>query len=316
MKKLFLLVLFGAGVLSCSVEEIPENQVFEDLDLVAQNAEDCGGLVSFPFGSYDVGKVQAIIWQDPLSLENFLKVDVIAADGHSLVQSRVEVANEVADFPTAGGGNLPPGHMQEHGPDDGAYLFPLSLFEGECEIYISAWAVFTAGGSQAEKFAGNFYFVDDKEQLGKYFAYCLPDCETDTELHCESAYMGGEGAKTLNSKYGKPNNWGWYLKINANNVQEQTFPLYAARGQNDETKGYYVGDVTVIYDPVHKSVTTEIHLFSDEYTNIYLNGNYHVFVADALPSKRPSPGQFENKGDSNGDGWFFIIVHADVCWEE
>ncbi|MHA6280211.1 hypothetical protein ACXYMT_08515 [Salinimicrobium sp. CAU 1759] len=311
MKKLFLLVLIAAGFTSCSVEETPEKQIFEGLDLVASNSLDCGGLVTYPFGSYDVGKIEAIVWQDPITFEKYLKVDIISATGHNLVQSRVEVANEVADFPTVGGGNLPPGHMAENGPDEGAYLFPLILFEGECEIYISAWAVFTAGGSEAEKFAGNLYFVDDKEQLGKYFAYCLPDCDTDTELHCETAYMMGN--RTLNSIYGKPNNWGWVLDYDVSVLgTEETIPLYAARGQNDPKKGYLVGYVTIIYN-LDGSVSTQLDLLD---TNHYLNGDYHVFVGERLPSKRPVPGQFTNTGDQNLDGKFKIIVHADVCWEE
>src|SRR5690606_36400256 len=113
---------------------------------------------------------------------------------------------------------------------------------------------------------------------------------------------------TLNSYYKERptnQNWGWYYHYTGGvNGAPQTFAFYAAAGQNILSKGTHVGDVTV---------------YSDGTVNVVMKPGYsysslHVFVADALPSKRPAPGLFKNYSETVVDGYFYIIVHAQVCW--
>lgn len=306
MKKLIYLGACLFMAFSCSVENAVENEDdIKEVNLLTygdpENTEvNCGETVIWPFGSLDHGWVEAKIVGENLS------VQIIAADGKSYNQSRVEVATEPEYFPLKGGG-LPPGQIQERDHfDNEPYLFPLSLFGTDCDIYIAAWAIITPGGSDADHWAGNLEFVEGNANRGLYFAYCF-DCEQDDPGDvCESAYMATN--TTLTSYYNqKPTNqnWGWYYHYTGGiNGDPEIFDLYAAAGQNILSKGTHVGEVTVNSDG-----TVSVNMFEG-----YSYSSLHVFVADALPPKRPAPGLFKDYSESLVNGDFYIIVHAMVCW--
>lgn len=304
MKKLIYLMLLAVGVTSCSKEEIMTNDLLEKnmevvgLELTEEVA--CGESVIWPFGTMDHGWVEAKIDGDNLS------VQIFAGPGKSYNQSRVEVATEVAYFPLKGGG-LPPGQIQDRNTDDNSpYLFPLSLFGTDCEIFIAAWAIITPGGSMADQWAGDMEFVEGNPNRGLYFSYCF-DCQQDDPVDiCESAYMAT--LTTLNSWFNERptnQNWGWYYEYTGGEIGAPvTFPLYAAAGLNDTHKGTHVGDVTVYNDGTVNVVMKAGYSYS----------NLHVFVSDTKPNKRPAQGLFKNYAEVNVDGNFYIIVHAEVCW--
>lgn len=262
----------------------------------------CGETVNWPFGTMDHGWVGAKIDGENLS------VQIFAGPGKSYNLSKVEVATEVAYFPLKGGA-LSTGQIQERDHfDNEPYLFPLSLFGTDCEIFIAAWAIITPGGSDAEHWAGDMEFVLGNPNRGLYFSYCF-DCQQDDSGDvCESAYMAT--GKTLNSYYKeKPTNtnWGWYYEYNAaTEGASKTFELWAAAGQNDLNKGTLVGHVTVNSIGTVNVVMIEGYSYS----------NLHVYVADGkLPAKRPAPGSFKNYSETGTpDGIFTIIVHLEVCW--
>jgi hypothetical protein len=321
MKRIIFAGLLLVGVMSCSVEnEIPGNydtEGIETLDLLTSGGTvECGDLVSWPFGTLATGWVEAKIVGSDLSVQIFPGTD------KSYNQSRVEVSPEVTYFPLAGGG-LPRGHMQNRNNDDNSpYLFPLSLFEGQCQIYISAWAIITPGGNEAEHFAGNYFFVANKPSRGKYFEYCF-NCEQDEEpAVCNSAYM--EGLIKLNTHYrdlkpNSPNNWGWGLQVTGLAINNSIIsPLYAGAGQNNTVdKGKWVGDIQITRIDHNDDVAIAANNGSNikaelmNHQDDYYVSKQHVYVGNDLPSKRLGPGQYTNNGDA--DGTFKMIYHAEVC---
>ncbi len=311
MKKLMYLMLLAVGVTSCSVENAEQNEEgIQEINLLTYGDPEntsvaCGATVTWPFGTMAHGYVEAKIVA--IFDVDYLSVQIIAGPEKSYNQSRVEVATEAAYFPLKGGG-LPPGQIQERNNDDNSpYLFPLSLFGTDCEIFIAAWAIITPGGSEADHWAGNLEFVMGKPNKGLYFAYCF-ECEQDDPGDiCESAYMAT--STTINTWYGvvanTNTNWGWYYHYTGGtNGDDVTFPLYAAAGQNILSKGTHVGNVTV-----NSLGETNVVMFTG-----YSYSNLHVFVSDSRPPKRPAPGQFKNYSETMVDGNFYIIVHAEVCW--
>ncbi|QED37550.1 hypothetical protein FK178_07340 [Antarcticibacterium arcticum] len=309
MKKLLLLSLVAAALSSCSVE----NEAMDALDGIREidlsfEDEICGEETSHWYG--DLGSVT--VFNDR---ENLI-VRIISTDPEGLQQARVEIVDNFGDFPANGGGQLPAGQMGEVSHVGGEWYtqfsFPLSNFanfEDNC-LLIAPWAIFKGNGGThwaGDQTAGN------ENNPWRYFAFCIQDCPPTEEppvVICESAYMYSDDDSTLNKIYPKPANWGWYLEYDVSNAEE-SYPLYAAAGQNEISNGYHVGNVFIHYDS-NGSVYAEIVMLGD-----YVIMGQHTFVGDALPSgKRPGPGQYTNTGDMNDDGKVFIIVHAEVCWEE
>ncbi len=310
MKKLIYLGAFFFVALSCSVDNAVENEDgIKEVNLLTygdpENTEvDCGETVIWPFGTMDHGYVEAKIVT--ILDVDYLSVQIFAGAGKSYNQSRVEIATEPEYFPLKGGG-LPPGQIQERDHfENEPYLFPLSLFGDDCEIYIAAWAIITPGGSDADHWAGNLEFVEGNANRGLYFAYCF-DCQQDEPVDvCESAYMKTNTALTSYYNQRPTNqNWGWYYEYKvAIDGASETFEIWAAAGQNDTSKGTLVGHVTV---------------YSDGSVNVVMLSGYsysslHVFVADSLPTKRPAPGLFKNYSETLVDGNFYIIIHLEACW--
>jgi len=140
---------------------------------------------------------------------------------------------------------------------------------------------------------------------------------------CETAYMFGD--VELNDLTYPGNNWGWGLTFNAEGSFEDAyqqedgsyhFPVYAAAGQNDPSRGWEAGYVRVTVDGTN--VTTELVL--DSGVTVYES---HIFVGDDWPSSR-APGQLGRNLDGSeslevqnftysGDGSFNLIFHAVTC---
>lgn len=317
-------MMLVVGVTSCSVEEKADINVQEVNLLTTGNdgniiTAECGDAIQWPFGSLDVGKV--VVTKDLTTI--FVKI--IPSEGHNLVQSRIQLAKEVSEFPTVGGGNLPPGQMEERNHDDGNYEFPLSLFEGECQINISAWAVFTAGGSEAGKFAGNLYFVPENENLGLYFEFCIDDCIEPPVMICETAFMEGNRpflGKNLPYSLNLGNSrWGWanYYSGGDGLIREE---LYACAGQNNTTNATLVGYVTTTITGSNVTVKIKMEPGFEDALNLT-----HIYFSGAAPTTN-APGLYGNTEENPYDGIeypftlnnagdpFYLIVHAEVCQEE
>lgn len=145
---------------------------------------------------------------------------------------------------------------------------------------------------------------------------CPEDEEGGT---CETAYMFGD---TPINSFSNSNKWGWaedYMVGNENQATE--FKIYAGAGQNEISKGTWVGTATVtVVDGV---VNLDIDM-EDGYTLDEL----HVNLTDSKPSGNiaKAPGQynmnsmvdaetnhyeFTNFSYTGGDFW--IIVHTVTC---
>ncbi|MBI9015519.1 MAG: hypothetical protein JEZ08_25095, partial [Clostridiales bacterium] len=106
------------------------------------------------------------------------------------------------------------------------------------------------------------------------------------------AYPDGDGGELRNVIKKNSNNWGWYIDA-SEEILGQSFDVYAAAGQNDISKGKYVGTVTFTDDG---SGYYEAEFEADP-------GIFGLSVTDgphfgvyALPEDIPnSPGKYSNK---------------------
>lgn len=154
-----------------------------------------------------------------------------------------------------------------------------------------------------------------------YFNYCLRTCTNEDppgETTCDTAYMFGNN--TFNG-LGLSEKWGWVTSYNNVVNGSYTYNLYAGAGQNDITKGYLAGTVTVNIQGSNVSVTINATHAGTVFTET------HVYLSDTAPTTA-APGQFGNQHALNnttsdtynltysGDGSFWLIVHAGVCKTE
>lgn len=145
---------------------------------------------------------------------------------------------------------------------------------------------------------------------GYYYTYSIQTCQLEDTSTCDSAYAYLDGSSfTLNSVYDTPKNWGWYEELDFSDTSTSyTFDVIVGAGQNDVSKGTNVGTVTFTMN-----VSNTIEASFDLKSGFNL-GSYEIFSADALPLKRPGPGQYINSGDVDGDGKVIVIMHATICW--
>ncbi len=90
--------------------------------------------------------------------------------------------------------------------------------------------------------------------------------------------------------------------------------MMAAAGQNDVSKGYWIGNVHVEQDG--DDVTVWIDVFDGNQLD-----EVHIYLSDDVPTTS-APGQFEYSFNPDSDGLsydftnsgdFWLIVHADAC---
>lgn len=130
---------------------------------------------------------------------------------------------------------------------------------------------------------------------------------------CETAFMA---YGTTFVELGIGNNWGWAYNYTGGDGSF-SYNLHAAAGQNDTSRGYVAGVVTVTVDG--EDVTVEIDMNEG-----YTLQRTHIYLSDSAPTTT-APGQYGNTDASpnptyesydltySGDGNFWIIVHAETC---
>lgn len=140
------------------------------------------------------------------------------------------------------------------------------------------------------------------------------DIEYVPEVECETAFAYDEapdGTCFLDLGFDR---WGWSIKLSEPGTY--TFPVYAAAGQCDLSKGTYVGDVTAIY--ADGTVTFEYDFeegFSASETHFY--AGYNQVASDKKGKPTVAPGQY--KIGTGLEGEIYIIAHAVVCssdWDD
>ncbi|MBK9097348.1 MAG: DNRLRE domain-containing protein [bacterium] len=133
------------------------------------------------------------------------------------------------------------------------------------------------------------------------------DVQYVPQVECETAYAFDEedGTCFIDLGFG---NWGWSIYLPAPGTY--TFPVYAAAGQCDITKGTYVGDVTAVYANGTVTFTYDFEPgFSTEETHFY--AGYTPVPRDKKGKPTVAPGQY--KIGTGLSGGIYIIAHAVVC---
>lgn len=146
----------------------------------------------------------------------------------------------------------------------------------------------------------------EKQTLIKFDIQCTPVVE------CETAYAfdGDDLSSTVGTCFIDLGfgNWGWSIKLPE--PGSYTFPVYAAAGQCDISKGTYVGTVTANYAGGTVTFTYNfVPGFSTEETHFYAGKNPVPLDKKGKPTV--APGLY--KVDTGLTGEIYIIAHAVVC---
>jgi hypothetical protein len=142
----------------------------------------------------------------------------------------------------------------------------------------------------------------EKQTLIKFDILCTPVLECETAFAYDDA---PEGTCFLDLGFDR---WGWSIYLSGPGTY--TFPVYAAAGQCDLTKGTYVGDVTAVYSGGTVDFTYDFEPgFSTEETHFY--AGYDPVAKDKKGKPTVAPGQY--KIGTGLSGGIYIIAHAVVC---
>lgn len=169
----------GLFFIACSVDNeelIAPGDPFTSINAVYEDIETCGMPLTHNFGNS--GKIIVS------NSEDNLYVTVSAAAGSAIANTRLHLADDLADFPTVGEGNLPPGKMEHHVVFDPAaetytFTFPLNEINNDGCLTIASMTSFTSGET--------IWAGDKHVKYGNwsYFEYCLQECPVVQEPVCE-----------------------------------------------------------------------------------------------------------------------------------
>lgn len=261
-----------------------------------------------------------------------------------LLQTHLWIGENLAAMPQTRTGNPQVGQFPYHGGPfpKGTTTYNISIavadLGGEpyiCDrtFYIAAHAVVgepdSWGGYLHTEtgWAAGARFVS-KGSWATYFNVVFT-CEDDGGVEpmiCETAFAFG-GTCFLNidengDGRGDFNRWGW--TIGPLSPGTYSYPIYAAAGQCDITKGTLVGDLSVSYSGGTATVTYQMD-------NPYVMDETHAFVGneilprDSKGKYTVAPGQFTSIHEHEGylttdsytftglSGTIYVIAHAVVC---
>ena len=170
---------------------------------------------------------------------------------------------------------------------------------------------------QTETGWGNGLQLNAKGSWAMSFSYttqCPPTKpEGPVTYSCETAYAVGE---TTFIDLGITNSrWGWQITVPVGT--SDSAPIYAGAGQNDLSKGTYVGDLLYAYDGASLTLTYQMYDgWVMKATHVYAGENSLLTIA---------PGQYGNQHEGlqnvtvdsyqlnvTGDP-IFVVTHAEAC---
>lgn len=264
-----------------------------------------------------------------------LVVTFATQDGWELVESHLWVGESLSDMPQSRSGNPKIGNFPYASGDiSGATSFsvviPISELGGEpyvCgkDFHLAAHAALRKpdgrGGYQTETGWGDGQRMVERGSWATYFTVRLT-CSDDPPppQACETAFAFGDQTliDVLSAQGVNTNRWGWQITVNTGD--SESTPIYAGAGQNDVSKGTYVGDLSYSYDGTTLSVSFDMEPgFGMNETHLYAS----IYDTDTA-----APGQYGNlhedldgaSSDSyllsvadNGDGVIHVVAHAVVC---
>jgi len=160
--------------------------------------------------------------------------------------------------------------------------------------------------------------MNAKGSWAMYWTYqtqCVKPVTSAVTYSCETAFAVGD--QTFSDLGIKNARWGWQLTIYAGPGASGSVPIYAGAGQNDLSKGTYVGDLHYSYSG--GTLSLDYEMFSGwvmEATHVY---------AGSTNTTTTAPGQFGNQHDPlqnvtsdfyqlnvSGDT-IFVVAHAVAC---
>lgn len=270
--------------------------------------------------------------------ENLI-VTFTTTGGWELLETHLWVGSNLAEMPQTKQGNPKIGNFPYQSGDitgQTAYFFTVPLvnlggpnyLETLCNqtFFMAAHAAVRkadgSGGYQTETGWASGQPLVQQGSWAMYFTFQFV-CGTTPPPppeNCETAFAYGDMKlwDILDSN-GDPitNRWGWQVTVNVDD--SLVLPIYAGAGQNDITKGTYVGDLSIHYDGSIVTVYFQmIPPFTMNETHLY---------AGTVYTDTAAPGQFGNIHDLDSvtsDTYtiaisgspIYIVAHAVVCQPE
>ncbi|MDX1718614.1 MAG: hypothetical protein R3353_00500 [Salegentibacter mishustinae] len=263
MKKNAVIAFIAFGLFSCSVDkdelDIQDNNFLEK-DAVIE-IEGCE-TVTYSFG--DAGQIE--ITND----EEKIYVSILALEDNTLMSTRLEIANDIADFPLVGKGNLPPGKMEHHkkfdaGVESYTFSFPVTEYGGR--IVIASFSAFSGEDS------GSYWAGEQEGNAGNwsYFEYALQECE---DL-CEGVDAGEKNSTSLTvSEAAAIGSWdlvrNLYLSLRSQGVPDDgsfdpsIWDIINAFNDAEDPVGEYTTTYTITEGECSDSVEFTLEIIPDE----------------------------------------------------
>lgn len=260
-----------------------------------------------------------------------LVVTYTTTGGWELTQAHLWVGENIASMPQTKKGNPKIGNFPYNSGDiTGAtsYSFsvPLSSLGSDlCDMtyYAAAHASVRkadgSGGYQTETGWASGDSIVPRGSWAMFFSFLFV-CDTTppTNPDCETAFAFGDKKlwDIIDPATGDPitNRWGWQITVNAGDTFTQK--IWAGAGQNDITKGTYVGDLQISYDGSTLTVNYIMNSpFFMQETHLY---------ASTVETDTAAPGLFGNLHDLENatfdsyqiqisGGTIYVVAHAVVC---
>lgn len=278
MKKLFYLVILGAGIIGCTsdTEGLNELNDFQEFHLTSE-------VEGFTTTSLEFLK-------EKKNGNDYFGTLHVTNDCENLY-IQLEDADDVnlglyedsEGFPTINPNGKVPNGLDLTADDsvDLLWTFPLSDFSGNS---ISIFA------NTANIWVGDIEYGD-----ALYFNYEIQVCEVEEE-DCESGYMIGN--KDF-SDIGTSQNWGWAHQFDFNEENgSETREIH-------QKNGSLGGEVTISYDADSGEISVE------EGEGVKIS---HLYISNQEPTETNAPGQFDKEQSyDDEDGIFWVMVKAEVC---
>jgi hypothetical protein len=254
-----------------------------------------------------------------------LVVTYTTSGGWELTEAHLWVGANLADLPQTRKGNPIPGQFPyKSGDITGAttwtFEVPLAALSFECPrenaaFFVAAHAalrkVRADGSYQTETGWGDGERIVDKGNWATVFQVTLScDCDDPGPQYGSEtafAYSPVYGTCFLNLTIIEANRWGWTIGPLAAGSYE--FPIYAAAGQCDLSKGTLVGSLLVTYNGSTANVTFVMDPpYSMNVAHLYVGSE--ILPRDPGGDYTVAPGQYpKNSGDITGaDSYSFEVT--------
>jgi len=263
-----------------------------------------------------------------------LMITYTTVDDWELTEARIWVGTSLANMPQVRKGdpeivNFPYQTGDISGNTRYQFLIPLKDLGLEAELcdpdrifYLSAYAVLRKddgkGGYQTKSGWGSQKQIIEQGSWAIYYTLQFSCDEFPPEDNdCETAFaFGDKELRSILDFDGNPitDKWGWQITIHPGDARNQ--PIFTSTGQNDITKGTYVGNLKILYSG---SLIIAAYQMVESYTMVEI----HLYV-NTTETQTVAFSQFGNSHDLSDtpegsfvieikDDPIYIVAHAVVC---